>query len=115
MRKPPECFPMAASLPRPNRIWWYLAIGFVIFWVVCLFFFVPGPRKLLDKSGMSTPASYDWSLVDLSDEPLMFSSFKGKTVFLNFWATWCGPCVGEMPSIAKLARNPRLQGKNIAF
>ncbi len=64
---------------------------------------------------MSTPASYDWSLVDLSDQPVMFSRFKGKTVFLNFWATWCGPCVGEMPSIVKLARNPQLQGKNIAF
>ena len=64
---------------------------------------------------MSEPADYNWSLVDLNDQPVSFAKFKGKTVFLNFWATWCGPCVGEMPSIAKLARNPRLQGKNIEF
>ena len=46
---------------------------------------------------------------------MQFSRFKGKTVFLNIWATWCGPCVGEMPSIARLAENPRLKGKNIEF
>ena len=46
---------------------------------------------------------------------MQFSRFKGKTVFLNIWATWCGPCVGEMPSIAKLAENPLLKGKNIEF
>src|SRR5262249_21563013 len=30
------------------------------------------------------------------------SSLKGKTIFVNLWATWCGPCVGEMPSIENL-------------
>ncbi len=64
---------------------------------------------------MSKPADYDWSLMDLDGQPVSFAKFKGKTVFLNIWATWCGPCVGEMPSIAKLARNPRLQDKNIEF
>ena len=64
---------------------------------------------------MSTPADYDWSPVDLNDQPVPFSRFKGKTVFLNFWATWCGPCVSEMPSIEELAKNPRLRDKNIAF
>ena len=36
-------------------------------------------------------------------------------MFLNVWATWCGPCVQEMPSIARLADDPRLKGKDIAF
>ena len=54
-------------------------------------------------------------MLDLDDRPVSFSKFKGKTVFLNFWATWCGPCIREMPSIDSLARDPRLAGKSIEF
>jgi thiol-disulfide isomerase/thioredoxin len=106
---------MSEALSKPSRVWMYLGIGLVIFWILCLAVFLPARRNAFDNTGMSTPASYDWSPVDLNDQPVPFSRFKGKTVFLNFWATWCGPCVREMPSIEKLARNPRLQDKNIAF
>ena len=54
-------------------------------------------------------------MLDLNDQPVAFSQFKGKTIFLNIWATWCGPCVTEMPSIARLAKEPRLQDKGIEF
>jgi thiol-disulfide isomerase/thioredoxin len=64
---------------------------------------------------MSQPAEFNWSVLDLSDKPVPFSRFKGKVVFLNIWATWCGPCVQEMPSIARLAEEPRLQQKGIEF
>ena len=77
--------------------------------------FCPARANCSKTPPSSTPAAYDWSPVDLNDQPVPFSKFKGKTVFLNFWATWCGPCVREMPSIDKLARNPRLADKNIAF
>lgn len=40
-------------------------------------------------------------LTDLNETPVDLSSFKGKTVFLNFWATWCKPCIAEMPSIER--------------
>jgi thiol-disulfide isomerase/thioredoxin len=109
---------MSETLPRPNRAWWYLAAGFAVGWVLYLAFLAPirtGHRALLENSGMSQPADYDWSLLDLEDKPVPFARFKGKTLFLNIWATWCRPCVMEMPSIASLARNPRLQGKNIEF
>jgi len=39
---------------------------------------------------------------DLNDKPLALADFKGKAVLLNFWATWCAPCVKEMPSIDRL-------------
>lgn len=38
-------------------------------------------------------------LVDLQGNPVEWEDFRGKTVFLNFWATWCRPCIMEMPSM----------------
>ena len=40
------------------------------------------------------------------------SDYKGKTVFLNFWATWCGPCRSEMPDIQKLYETYETEGDN---
>ena len=48
---------------------------------------------------------YDWPLLTLDGEEASFAQFRGRTVFLNVWATWCGPCVSEMPSIEKLHRS----------
>lgn len=39
-------------------------------------------------------------LKDLNDQPVNLDKYKGKTVFINFWATWCRPCIEEMSSIA---------------
>ncbi len=47
------------------------------------------------------PAS-DFSLKDLDGKKQSLSSLKGKVVLLDFWATWCGPCRRELPTIAKL-------------
>jgi thiol-disulfide isomerase/thioredoxin len=106
---------MPETIPQPNRIWWYVAIGFATFWMFCLYFFVPGRQAPLENSGMSEPADYNWSPADMDGQRVPFAKLKGKTLFLNFWATWCGPCVREMPSISALAKNPRLKGKNIEF
>jgi thiol-disulfide isomerase/thioredoxin len=40
---------------------------------------------------------------DAQGTPRRISDFKGKVLVLNLWATWCGPCVVEMPTLAKLA------------
>jgi thiol-disulfide isomerase/thioredoxin len=44
------------------------------------------------------------SLKDLSGEPQRLESHRGKIVVLNFWATWCGPCVEEMPMLADIQK-----------
>ncbi len=44
----------------------------------------------------------DWYLEDLDGNRVSFSEFKGQPIFLNFWATWCPPCLAEMPSIQRL-------------
>ena len=47
----------------------------------------------------------EFALVDLDDKPVRLSDYRGKVVFLNFWATWCKPCREEMPSMEVLHRN----------
>jgi peroxiredoxin len=52
----------------------------------------------------------DFSLKDLRGETVSSSSLRGKVVLLNFWATWCPPCVSEMPSLDKLYQELRARG-----
>jgi len=51
----------------------------------------------------------DITVNSLTNVPLKLSSLKGKVVLLNFWATWCPPCRGEIPSMMKL--NSAMAGK----
>ena len=44
----------------------------------------------------------DLEIQDADDKPLKLSDLKGRVVLLNFWATWCAPCVKEMPSLDRL-------------
>lgn len=55
-----------------------------------------------EESGKQTIAAPDFTLVDQFGNSHTLSEYKGKTVFLNFWATWCGPCRMEMPYIQKV-------------
>jgi peroxiredoxin len=44
----------------------------------------------------------DFTLKDIAGNSISLSSYKGKTILLNFWASWCPPCRAEMPSMNKL-------------
>jgi peroxiredoxin len=55
-------------------------------------------RPRLGK-GVSAP---DFALPDLDGKMVNLADYKGKVVLLNIWATWCPPCVEEMPSMEKL-------------
>ena len=52
-----------------------------------------------DQTAQQIGTSAQLVLTDLTDQPIDLEKYKGKTVFINFWATWCKPCREEMPSI----------------
>lgn len=60
----------------------------------------------------ASKASYNIKLTNAAGRSIDFSEFKGQTVFLNFWATWCPPCVAEMPDIENLYEQ---KGEDVAF
>lgn len=75
----------------------------------------PGAESQPESSSDSQQSDYpvvaapDFTLVDQYGNEHTLSDYKGKTVFLNFWATWCGPCQSEMPDIQQLYLD---QGEN---
>ena len=56
--------------------------------------------------------AYEFELKDQYGNLHKLEDYKGKVIFLNFWATWCGPCRNEMPEIQKLYEEYAAQGEN---
>ena len=60
------------------------------------------PSSTVKSPDSDRIAALDFKLKDLNGKDVSLSDFKGKKVFLNFWASWCRPCKDEMPDIEKL-------------
>ncbi len=96
-------------------------IGDIIFWVFLIMMIIPGPRKVittgmnkaflvLKNPSMAKEASrinleatdYQWNITNEQGMPVDPETFQDEVVFLNFWATWCPPCVAELPEIQRI-------------
>jgi len=88
----------------------FTPIGFHIkVFVTKVFSFGP---SVVSEENQVLVSNYNWELVDEKGASHNFNSKKGKVVLINFWATWCPPCVAEMPSLEALYKDYK---DNIAF
>ena len=58
--------------------------------------------SVVSKEDRKILANYNWELVSNKNENFNLNEVKEKVVFINLWATWCPPCIAEMPNIHKL-------------
>jgi thiol-disulfide isomerase/thioredoxin len=59
-----------------------------------------------DHQGMAAPTA---TFNDADGKPVTLAKFKGKLVLVNLWASWCAPCVKELPTLDRLARDGKVQ------
>jgi len=73
---------------------------------------VKAKYKHLEKMLAGNPAP-ELALEDTLGNQLELADLRGHYLYLDFWATWCGPCIQEIPSLEQLQKD--YQGKNIRF
>src|SRR5208282_4965675 len=78
------------------------AYGSMVFAFAVLGFFT-FPHYRQGESSVAGKTAEDFS-IELNNKPAHFSDLRGKVVVLNFWATWCPPCVEETPALNKLQK-----------
>ena len=97
--------PASPSTAVDNRHWgltflWLVPALFLV--LVVIYGVVTRQPDNPDGAPQVGAAIANFTLPDLHGHPYQLSDFRGQVVFVNVWATWCPPCVEEMPTIQKL-------------
>ena len=90
-------------------------VGVVLMGGATLIFLQRPPSPIVEQAASPEPMEADlsWRLERLHGEKTSLADFDETVLFINNWATWCAPCVAEMPTIEKLAE--RFQDRSVAF
>jgi len=106
---PPTAIPDAMPRAGPGLRWYITAalapIVLLAAWGLLLVLH-PGSAGIA-RIGQPAP---DFVLADLDGKPLLLDHLRGRPVIVNFWASWCGPCVEEFPLLAEALRSHRGDG-----
>ena len=76
-------------------------------------FYKDRKAKLLLNNALNNSMSSPFDYLNFKGGNTKLSDFKGKYVYIDVWATWCGPCIAEIPFLKKVEE--KYEGKNIAF
>ena len=101
-------YPCASAPLRLCSVLLLLAFLLALAWPVCAG--TDSPRHLMLQAPSESVEAPTFSLSDLTGKKIQLKDYRGKLVFLNFFATWCSPCREEMPGMERLFRAYRDKG-----
>ena len=80
---------------------------------IVIVLFVSAKAEKASIFGDNSSPAPDFTVKDLKGREISLSNYSGKVVFLNFWATWCGPCKAEIPDFIEAYKQYKDKGMEI--